>query len=269
MSWAAVKTEAIVLSVHPSREADRQYRALTPHHGKVEFLGRGAQKGKAKLAAHLEPFAVVDLEIIRGRRSTTIISVERKRAFRSIATDLDKRLLAQASLALLDRYTFADSEEGALYEELMRWMDFLESSPPPKPARSTFLLGGFLLRCLNHLGYDVQLLTCVSCKDDVVPLSYRWHAGKGGLVCTDCIQKNPEEWFSARSLQEEIVKLMRFSRDSAYGELLRPALRGGEVEEFAKLVQDLLFYHLPSRAEIPFWTGVLADYALDIPAASV
>ena len=81
MTWSTQKTEGIVLRVQPWREYDRRYKMLTPEFGKIDFTGRGAQKEKAKLAAHLEPFAVVDVEIVRGRRSTTVISVERKQAF--------------------------------------------------------------------------------------------------------------------------------------------------------------------------------------------
>lgn len=265
MPWSAVKTEGIVLRVDKAREADRRYRALTPTLGKIEFIGRGAQKGKAKLAAHLEPFAIVDLEIIKGRRSTTVISVERRHWFRSIAEDLDKRLLASASMNLLDRYTYELEQDESLYSELLAWLAFLDSHLTLRPARSTFLLGGFLLRILTRLGYDVQLTECIGCKNDLLPLSYRWHAGKGGLVCSDCIQSEPQEWFSARGLDEEIVKLMRFARDREYQDLLKPALKGEQVEEFAKLVQDLLFYHLPHRNDIPFWAGVMADYQLELP----
>lgn len=269
MPWSAIKTEAIVLSTYPTREADRQYRALTPEHGKIEFLGRGAQKGKAKLASHLEPFAIVDLEIIRGRRSTTVISVERKKWFRNISSSLEKRFLAQSSMGLLDRYTYTEDQDEALYKELLHWMDFLDSDAAFKTTRATFLLGSFLLRCLTHLGYDIQLKDCVNCKNAVMPLSYRWHAGKGGLVCSDCIQKDPQEWFSASKLEEEHVKLMRFAREVGYEDLLKPSLRGQDVELFAKLVQDLIFFHIPHYSEEPFWEGVLADYELETPTKAV
>lgn len=258
MPWHSVKTEAIVLAGYPTREADRQYRALTPAFGKVEFVGRGAQKGKAKLASHLEPYAIVDLEIIKGRRSTTVISVERKRSFRSITNDLDKRLLVQSSFTLLDRYTFADNDEPELYQELIRWLEFLELVEPPRFTRSTFLLGGLLLRCLTHLGYDVELKNCISCKEAIVPLAYRWHGGKGGLVCIDCVSSNKEDWLSAVRVSEEIIKLLRFAREAPFTDLLRPSLKEDEITAFANLIQDLLFFHVPSRFERPFYSGLLA-----------
>lgn len=265
MAWSSVKTEAIVLTVEPAREADRRYRALTPSFGKLDFLGRGAQKGKAKLASHLEPFAIVDIEIIKGRRSTTVISVDRKHAFRGIASNFESRLLANASLSLLDRYTYEQEEDSELYKELTSWLYFLDDSVELKPARSTFLLGGFLLRVLGLLGYTVELQNCLSCKNSVMPLSFRWHSGRGGLVCSDCISKDSQDWFAARNLPEEIIKLLRFARDANYQDLLKPSLAGEEVEQFAQVVQDLLVFHIPARSEIPFWQNVLADYELEMP----
>ena len=150
MSWSAVKTHGIVLAVTPTREADRSYAVLTEEHGKLRLLGRGAQKAKAKLASHLEPFAVVDLDIIRGRRAITVISVERTESFPSIAKNLEKRLLAQAVLSFLNRYTQEEDPDPALYALLHDWMSFLESLDGEKQTRATFLLGGFLLRLMAH-----------------------------------------------------------------------------------------------------------------------
>lgn len=242
---------------------------LTREFGKVEFVGRGAQKGKAKLAAHLEPFGVVDVEVIRGRRSTTVISVERRKAFRTIASSLDHRLLAQSSLQLLDRYTREQDDDALIYDTLHEWLEFLNSGHELGPARKTVLLSGFLIRCMAHMGYEPALSECVACKQQILPLAFRWHGGKGGLVCSECIEKDRQEWFTARPIAEETVKLLRFIRSANYEEILKPALVGAHVEELANIMHDLLTYHLPGDYDVPFWAGILADYALEVPPQNV
>ena len=269
MSWSSVKTEGVVLTSYPFREADRRYQILTPDHGKVQFVGRGAQKGKAKLASHLEPFAIIDVEYIRGRRSTTVISVDRRHTFKNISKNLERRLLAQTSLTLLDRYTREQDEDQTLYQMLVDWLQFLDRDEPLSSTRSTFLLGGFILRLLTRLGYKIELKHCLDCKELVFPLAFRWHSNHGGLVCTTCIKERPEDWFAARNASEEVIKLIRFARDSKYLDLLRPPLAGETVEEFAKIVHDLIMFHLPGRWEQPFWTGILADYVLEMPEEKV
>lgn len=257
--WSTLKTEAIVIASEPWKEADRRYRALTPAHGKLEFVGRGARKGKAKLAAHLEPFAVVQLEIVRGARSTTVIGVERHEAFYTLRESIDSRLLALTAAALLDKTVRLDHEDVVLYQELLSLWRFLDAVPAFPPTRNTFILGGFLLRLLRHLGYDVELGECLSCKDSIHPLAFRWHEGKGGLVCTDCVLDKPQEWFAARTIDEEIVTLLRFARDSQYRDLLRPSLKADHVGTFAACVHDLMRFHVPGyMQEVPFWQTTLA-----------
>lgn len=252
--WSSLKTEGIILSVEPFREADRRYRALTPEHGKIEFIGRGARKGKAKLAAHLDAFAVVDLEIVRGAKQMTVIGVERKEVFKGLANSLEHRLVGTAAGALLDKTVKPEFEDRELYDEFFGLLKFLNEAPSLPLTRNTLILGGFLLRLLRLLGYDVELNSCLSCKDDILPLSFRWHDARGGLVCTNCVLKAPQDWFAARTLDEEIVMLLRFARDAAYSDLLRPALRAEHVGAFANCVHDLMRTHVPGYAEEPYWS---------------
>lgn len=219
--WSSVKTEAIVLSVAPLREADRRYCALTPGFGKIEFIGRGAQKPRAKLAAHLEPCAIVELEIIRGARSTTVINVERRHAFRRAAVSIDHRLIALTSISLLDKMIHPDEEDVVLYGELLAWLHFVESQKTLHPTRSTLLLGGFLLRIMRHLGYDSAHL-------DEMPK----HAGAAILVA--------------------------LARKAPYADIIALPLRGSDVEAFAVYVHELLGYYVPGYADRPFWVGITA-----------
>ncbi len=256
--WSAVKTIGLVLTATPWREADRRYSALTPEFGKIEFIGRGAQKPKAKLAAHLEPFALVELEIVKGARSTTVIGVERTEAFNTIRGSLEHRLFAQTLFAMLEKAIRPDLADPELFDEIVEVVRFLNAQETLQNTRSTFLLGSMVLRLLRRLGYDVELHECLACRKTVMPLSFRWHGGRGGLVCTDCARDRPEDWFAARNIDEEIVTLMRLGRDESYDSLMKFPLKGEQVESFAECVHDVYVYHVPGELTMPFWTGVLA-----------
>lgn len=258
MSWSAMKTEAIVLTSAPFLEADRRYSALTRDFGKVVFTGRGARKGKAKLAAHLEPYAIVDLEIIRGRRTVTVISVERQHAFRSLMEDVDRRLLTQASLSLIDKHLHEYDQDEILYHLVLDWLHFIDTRSLIPKKQQILLLGAFLLRMMQQLGYEVALNDCVACKQKIMPLSFRWHGGKGGLVCSDCVQQDQAEWFAARSILDESVKILRFAREAEYEQILISNFAREHVEDFARIVHDLMQYHLPSETSTPFWQGLVA-----------
>lgn len=255
--WFSQKTEAIILTVHPWKEADKRYVALSREHGKLEFIGRGARKGKAKLAAHLEPFARVQLELVVGRRQTTVIGVERIEAFAGIAGSLEHRLVAQAACALLDKTMQPDQPDMELYAELLAFLYFLNSASLLSSTRGAFVLGGFLLRLMRHLGYETELHACLGCQDPIQPLSFRWHDARGGLVCTECMMKKSQDWMSARHIDEEIVTLLRFARDAGYEDLMRTALLGTHLEHFSSCVHDLLRLHVPGYVDRPYWETVM------------
>ncbi len=254
--WSTVKTTGLVLTTTPFREADRRYSALTPEYGKIEFVGRGAQKPKAKLAAHLEPFALVDLEIVRGARSTTVIGVERSEAFGRIRGSLEHRLFAQTLFTMLEKAIRPDLSDPELFDEIVDVVRFLDAQESLPQTRSTFLLGAMILRLLRRLGYDVEIHDCLSCRKIVMPLAFRWHGGRGGLVCTDCVTTQREDWFAARPIDEEIVTLMRLGRDTSFADLVKYPLKGDHVEQFAQCVHDVYVYHVPGELSMPFWTGV-------------
>lgn len=255
--WFSQKTEAIILTVHPWKEADKRYVALSRDYGKVEFIGRGARKGRAKLAAHLEPFARVQLELVVGRRQTTVIGVERIEAFFGIALSLEHRLVAQAASALLDKTLYVEQVDGGLYAEFLAFLLFLNSTESLSSARGAFVLGGFLLRLMRHLGYETELHACLGCQDPIQPLSFRWHDARGGLVCTTCMLDKQKEWITARQIDEEIVTLLRFARDAGYADLLKTGLRSQHFEHFSSCVHDLLRLHVPGYADQPYWETVM------------
>lgn len=254
MAWSTFKTEGIVLSSTPVREADRRYRILTEDRGKIEVIGRGARKGKAKLAAHLEPFAIVEVEVVRGRQQSTVIGVERKEWFTGIHHSFDRRYTASLMLGFVDRATREEDRDEQLYQELRNWLRFVNDTPAElRPLRATYVSGGFLLRLLGHVGYALELSTCLSCREEILPLSFRWHHSRGGLVCTDCVQTKGADWETASPMQEETVKMLRFARQASYDELLKPSLESTGVMEFARCVHDMYSIHVPGDWVMPFW----------------
>lgn len=263
MSWQTVKGEGIVLLAEPFREADRLYTILTKEYGKIRVLGRGAQRAKAKLAPFLEPYSVLDLEWIEGQRSVTVISADRKARFLGIEADYHRRNLALIAGQELNRHSREQDSHQELYGFFHEWLQELNAAPVESYTRKVFMLGGYFLQLLRHMGYQTELQHCLVCTHKIMPLSYRWHAGKGGLVCSDCVRKDEKEWHAAGSLHEDVLRLLRFSGDTTFAQLRHMHLPGGHVAEFIQVVDDLIKYHLPDAQEKPFWAHVLEDLPIN------
>lgn len=253
------RTNAIVLSSRDAYEADRYYSVLTAEHGKLELRARGARKISAKLSAHLEPFALCDLMIVRGRYGDIVAGVERLEAYPTIRNDADKMSLALQTLHLVDIGTKLRQEDQLLFSAVQGWMRFLNRAPSIDSERSAFISAGFMLKLLSTLGYRPELSRCVHCQKGIAPMGYMWHGLKGGVVCRDCTAHDPEQWFAARHIADDTLKLMRYAMISTFEDLLLVRLPGPLIPEFHDLVESLVIAHFPIIPALSIHGFVLAS----------
>src|SRR3989338_4537652 len=168
------RTTGIIVASRDHREADRWYTVFTREQGKIEFLARGARKALAKLSAHLEMPGVLELLLVRGRAFETVAAVERQRAFPHLHTDLSRLLLLRNALHLVDLGTRTHQSDPILYDELLRWLSFLETCPELSPTRSGLLLGAFALKLLTITRYRPEFGSCLVCQTTIQAGAYRW-----------------------------------------------------------------------------------------------
>lgn len=252
------RTNAIVLGSRDAYEADRYYSVLTQEHGKLELRARGARKIQAKLAAHLEPFALCDLMVVRGRYGDLVAGVERLEAYPSIRLDADKMSLALQTLHLVDIGTKPRQEDMVLFGEVHQWMRFLNGAPNISSERSAFISAGFMLKLLSTLGYRPELGRCVHCQKGIAPMSYMWHGLKGGVVCRDCTLRDPEQWFAARHIADDTLKLVRYAMKEDFESLLQLRLPGSLVPQFHDVVESLVVAHFPVIPAVSLRGSILA-----------
>ena len=245
------RTHAIVLGSREYREADRYYSALTAEHGLLELRARGSRKISSKLAAHLEPFALCDLMVVRGRGGDLVAGVERLELYPSIRTDITKALLALESFHLIETSMRPKQPDGQLFSFVRSWLQFLNQAPELTPSRERMLLSAFTTKLLGLTGYRPQLGRCMSCEEGIVPNGFRWHGLRGGVVCLSCATREPEQWFAAREMSMEALKLVRVSLEYPFASLLDLRLPGEALTEFHEAVDSLVIAHFPV---IPLFT---------------
>ncbi|NQV89687.1 MAG: DNA repair protein RecO [Parcubacteria group bacterium] len=240
------QTTGIVLSRRDHKEVDRWYSVFTPDRGKVEFLARGGHKPLAKLTPHLESVAVVDLLLVYGRHYQTVAGVDRRRAYEGVRTDLSRQVLAYNALHLVDIGTRADEADPSIYRLIEQWLEFLDQDVTITAERAGFLLGGFALKLLGLVGYHPELRECLGCRLAIGAGQYRWHGLRGGVVCSGCTDKDQEQWFSARTMTDEALKLVRFALSEGFDAQLRPHLSGEHLTGFHEATESLMISHFPT-----------------------
>jgi DNA repair protein RecO (recombination protein O) len=160
-------------------EADRILHAITPEHGRIGAVARGARRPKSKLGGRLEPLSVVRLELIRGRSDLhTVVGADTVAVHHRILTSHAALSHAQRAGHVVDR-TAAPDEPAERVHGLLRTLLALLDARPEEAHEG--LQQAFRLKLLYALGVPPALGACVHCgrTDHLVGFD----AAGGGVVC--------------------------------------------------------------------------------------
>lgn len=147
------KTQAIVIAKRPFIEDDRFYIVYSQDQGKLELMVRAAAKSSSKLAGQLEPFALVQLMIVRGKNLETIAGAQRLKSFNF--PDLDSYYLASYFAEIISKSTKSNLADEKIYQLLFKALSFLERECMVEARR--LMAVKFTWQLLRQLGHSVDL----------------------------------------------------------------------------------------------------------------
>ncbi|MBN2304800.1 MAG: DNA repair protein RecO [Anaerolineae bacterium] len=174
------RTQAVILRRQDFGEADRLLVLLTPEHGKLRAIAKGARKPLARQTGHVELFALADMLLARGRNLFIVTQAETKEPFLPLRDDLVRATYANHLVELLDRFTAEQDtghEEFTLLVAALGWL--CEDVDPRLVART------YELRLLGLAGFAPSLHTCGIGQEPLEPQDQFFSAMDGGVICPD------------------------------------------------------------------------------------
>lgn len=200
--------KGILLRKYNVRDADRVYIAYTEKFGKKQLIATGVRKIKGKLGGHLQEFAEIDLEFVKGKRQEKITGAEISRNFKNIRGDLKKIVICNFILDLTDNMVKWDYPDKAVYDLLVRALEIIDGQKNIKEAHLTAYV--FVWKLLAASGYHPLLNECAECRKDISEGGYFYEI-KGGFICENCAPgKNALFAVSGKSL--ECLKNLRLDK---------------------------------------------------------
>ena len=143
--------QALVLKRRDWREHDQMISLLTAEKGKVEALAKGVKKIVSKNAAYLEPYFLVEAELIPGKDFFRLGAVVPVQTFKNICADLFKNLLVGYQTKLLDSLLQLELPELKIFKLTMSWLNYLDKTKKS----DLILLDAFVIKLLFFLGFDI------------------------------------------------------------------------------------------------------------------
>lgn len=238
----SITSEAIVLRHSDWGEADRLLWLYTSRHGKMRALAKGVRKIRSRKAGHLEPFTRVALLLARGRDFFIVTQAETVDPHLALREDLKRLGYASYVVELLDRFTYDEDENQALYRLLADTLDRINTETDP-----TMPVRYYEIRLLDQLGYRPQLFHCLQCNATIEPVDQYISFSRGGVLCPVCGPKARE----ASPIAVEPLKYLRHYQRSTYPEATRAPLSPDLNYQIEQLMQHYFTYLLERNLNTP------------------
>ncbi len=241
----SIRVEAVVLSHTDWGEADRLLWLYTRELGKVRVIAKGARKARSRKAGHLEPFTRVSLQLAKGREWWIVTQAETVDPHLRLREDLVRVGYASYAVELLDRFSYEEGENPALYKLLVETLARLDTEPEPSLA-----VRYYEIRLLDYLGFRPLLFQCAQCGREVQPEDQYFSPAQGGVICPSCEGANSGDQ-SIIPISVTALKYLRHLQRSTYLEAQRAHPSTLVDREMENVMQHYLVYILERTLNSP------------------
>ena len=214
------RTPALILKRFDLGEADRVLTVLTPAHGKLDVIAKGARKLTSPRTGHVELFTRAEMLINTGRELGIVVQVEMDRPYINLRDDLERGATAGYAAELADRFV----SPGEIYpRSLFNLLDTtfarIDSDPDPRLA-----LRYYEMHLLDQAGFRPELQECVIGHEPVLPQDQFFSYAEGGMVCPQHAVRGTS-YVPAPMLTVKVMRHLQRSRYEAVRDLqMTPAL---------------------------------------------
>jgi len=241
-SERTLRAEAVVLRHSDWGEADRLLVLFTREGGKLRAVAKGVRKLHSRKAGHLEPFTRVKLLLAHGRDFWIVTQAETVDAYLPVREDLVRTAYAAYVIELLDRFTYEEGENRALYQLLVDTLERVSTLPDPFSA-----VRYYEIRMLDLLGFRPELNRCARCQAEIKAEDQFFDVVHGGVLCPRWGPAVP----SAREVNMRTLKFLRHFQRSTFREASRVELAPGVKRDMEGLLNHYLTYLLERRLNSP------------------
>jgi DNA repair protein RecO (recombination protein O) len=184
----------------------------------------------------------VQLLLARGRDLPIVTQAETLDAYLPMRDDLLRTTYASYVVELLDRFTYEEGENRALYRLLVDTLWRL-----CQPTSLDLTVRYYEMRLLDVVGFRPQLFHCAMCETEIKPQDQFFSAQQGGVLCPSCGPLASD----SKPISLRALKYMRHFQRSTFAEAARAKLSPLLNREIEMVMQHYLTYLLERGLNTP------------------
>lgn len=171
---------AFVLRRSNLRENDQLVSLYTWEKGKIEALVRGVKKITSKNSAYLEPFFLIEAEVVPGKEVNHLTKAVPFFCYKNIFKDLEKLILVRTAFSWLSVLTHNNERDSKVFLLIKSWLEFLDHADQSPTALGYSLLANLVAA----LGFAPSLISCALCNEKNNLVGF--FPSGGGVICRTC-----------------------------------------------------------------------------------
>lgn len=204
----AFRTPCVIVKRRDFGEADRILTILTPRHGKIDVVAKGARKLTSHKTGHVELFTRVDMLIHKGRDLGIAVQVELVEPYLRLREDLRRGAYANYAAELLDRFTLTDDDDASeLYRLFDQTLARLCTDGDPLLA-----VRYFEMHLLDQVGFRPEITDCAVGHEPLLPEDQFFSYAAGGVICS----RHAAQASGAFPISMTALKLLRHIQRSPF-----------------------------------------------------
>jgi DNA repair protein RecO (recombination protein O) len=236
------RTQAIVLGHIEYGEADRILKLFTFQKGKITAIAKGVRKIRSRKAGHLEPFTRVTLFLAKGRNMDIVTQAETVDGYIGLREDLQRVAYASYVVEVLDRFTYEEGQNVAIFRLLANTLSRLETHSQPAT-----VVHYYEVRLLDLVGFRPQLFECVDCGKPIQEEDQYFSPLVGGVVCPKCGRGRTEAW----PVQKDVLRYFRHLQRSKWEQINSVVIPEGVETGLSELIERYFTYILERKLNSP------------------
>lgn len=235
------RTQALILRRRHFGEADRLLTLITPDHGKIDAVAKGARKPASKKTGHVELYTRADVLISRGRELDILTQAEMIEPYLPLRENLERGAYASYAAELLDRFTFTgDSDLRGLFALLDETFARLSSDPDPRLATRYYEM-----HLLERVGFRPELNECVLSHVPITAEDQFFSYVEGGVVSPAAAHQAGQ----LVALSLPVLKLLRHLQRSPYPQVRELKVTPAQHAEIERIMLGYISYLLESKLQ--------------------
>jgi DNA repair protein RecO (recombination protein O) len=234
----SLKSEAVILQVTDYAEFDKIVSFYTKSYGRIRGIAKGAKRSQRRFGGALEPFTHDEVTFFEkeGHGLARLEDCRIINTFPALGKDIKKIAYGNYLIELVNTLTPEREQHPEIFTLLLYFLNLLSEHS----ARED-ILRIFEIRLTTLLGYQPQVLRCVSCgRDYILEEIYRFSVKKGGILCSGCHREN--EAFPC--LSHGTIKIFQQAQQLSLEKLNRIHFSPASRAEGKLILSRFLEYHI-------------------------